>query len=68
MSHKMKEIIWPANELLASQEELCYIELVALYNSGEFMATCMCYMTAGTLCLSQAVRGNSIPESVPSDA
>ena len=31
MFHTMQEIIWPANELLASQEELCYIELFALY-------------------------------------
>jgi hypothetical protein len=32
----MQEIIWPANDLLASQEELCYVELVVSYNSREF--------------------------------
>jgi len=33
MFHTTQEIIWPANELLAPQEEPCYIELVLRYNS-----------------------------------
>ena len=47
MVRTMQEIIWPANELLASQEEPCYIEIVVLYtsNSRDFMAKCMCYVT-----------------------
>jgi hypothetical protein len=34
--YKMREISWPAEDLLASQEEICSMELISQFVGGKF--------------------------------